>query len=114
MRTYQLTQRDRRFFDQLGFLVLEGVLGKRELAQLNKVVDDLYRQCGGDPVTGRMELRNCMARHPLLLAMAEHRALLPAVVGLLGPDIKLRTSELDVRPPFGWRRWTARPAEPLG
>jgi hypothetical protein len=35
----------------------------------------------------------------LLLAMTDHKKLLPAVVELLGPDIRLRTSELDVRPP---------------
>jgi hypothetical protein len=47
-----------------------------------------------------MELRNCVAGHPLLLAMADHATLLPAIVDLLGADIKLRTSELDVRPPI--------------
>jgi ectoine hydroxylase len=100
MRSYQLTQQDRRLFEEAGFLVLEGVLSKREVGQLTQVIDDLYRRHGGDPGTGRMEVRNCVARHPALLAMADHRTLLPTIVDLLGPDIKLRTSEVDVRPPI--------------
>ncbi|HWB96380.1 MAG TPA: phytanoyl-CoA dioxygenase family protein [Bryobacteraceae bacterium] len=100
MKRYQLTASDRRLFDETGFLVLEGVLSKSELQKLNEAIDGLYADHGGDPVTGRMELRNCVAKHPLLLAMADHLTLLPTIVELLGPDIKLRTSELDVRPPI--------------
>ncbi len=99
MKRYRLTEADRKLFDEAGFLIIEGALSKSELKQLNDVVDDLYRGHPHDPLTGRMELRNCVARHPALLAMADHRTLLPAVVELLGPDIKIRTSELDVRPP---------------
>ncbi|HEX4276120.1 MAG TPA: phytanoyl-CoA dioxygenase family protein [Bryobacteraceae bacterium] len=100
MNTYQLTESNRRLFDETGFLVIEGALSKSELNKLNAAVDGLYRRNQRDRMTGRMELRNCVAKHPSLLAMSDHRKLLPTIVDLLGPDIKLRTSELDVRPPI--------------
>ena len=100
MKRYHFTNSDRQLFDETGFLVVEGILGKDELRTLNDAVDQLYSEHGGDPHTGRMELRNCVAKHPQLLAIVDHHELLPAVVDLLGPDIKLRTSELDVRPPI--------------
>jgi ectoine hydroxylase len=99
MKKYHFTEADRRLFDEAGFLVVEGVLSKSELTKLNGVIDDLYRKHEHDLLTGRMELRNCVAKHPLLLAMVDNRTLLPAIVGLFGPDVRLRTSELDVRPP---------------
>ncbi len=99
MKHFRLTKAERKLFDEAGFLVIEGALSAAELRKLNAAVDDLYARNRHDAVTGRMELRNCVAKHPALLAMADHKTLLPAIVELLGPDIKLRTSELDVRPP---------------
>jgi ectoine hydroxylase-related dioxygenase (phytanoyl-CoA dioxygenase family) len=108
-----LTPRERRQFDEAGFLVREGVLSRTELSALTRVADRLYRRYGGDAHTGRLEVRNAVAHDRLLLQMADHRTLLPAIVDLLGPDIKLRTSELDIRPPvsatagaeIGRHRW---------
>jgi ectoine hydroxylase len=95
-----LTAKQRRAFDETGFLVVENVLKPGELTKLNRVVDRLYTRLGGDDKTGRLELRNCVAHDPALLQMVDHAALLPAIVDLMGPDIKIRTSELDVRPPL--------------
>jgi ectoine hydroxylase-related dioxygenase (phytanoyl-CoA dioxygenase family) len=99
-----LTARQRRQFDEAGFLVFENVLTAAELRTLNRAADLMYARHGGDRTTGRLELRDCVTHHPAFLQMVDHRALLPAVLELLGPDIKIRTSELDIRPPLRRRR----------
>src|SRR5262245_56562303 len=96
----RLSPRQRRQFDDDGFLIVPDILRSKELKALNRVAEALYQQHGGAPITGRMEIRNCVAHDPLLLRMVDHPALLPVVVELLGPDIRVRTSELDVRPPL--------------
>jgi hypothetical protein len=93
-----LTRREWQQFDRDGFLIKPNVLTKDKLVELNRVADRLYRKLGGDPQTGRLEVRNCVTYDPKLLGMVDHPALLPAIVELLGPDIKIRTSELDIRP----------------
>jgi ectoine hydroxylase len=97
---WALTTRQRRQFDEDGFLIRHGVLSRHEIAGLNRVADRLHKRYGGDAHTGRLELRNSVALHGALLRMADHPVLLPSVVELLGPDIKIRTSELDIRPPL--------------
>jgi hypothetical protein len=94
-----LTKAQRRQFDRDGFLIRPNALSRNEVTELNRVADRLYEEHGGDPRTGRLELRNSVAYHRALLQMVDHPALLPAIVELMGPDIKLRTSELDIRPP---------------
>jgi hypothetical protein len=105
-----LTARDRKKFDEEGYLIVPDALTGKQLRALNEAADTLYQKHGGDPVTGRMEIRNCVAHHPLFLEAAVHPALLSFVVGQMGPDIRIRTSELDVRPPLPRRR----PNEKLG
>ena len=95
-----LTPKQRRRFDETGFLVVENVLNPAELKTLNQAVDRIYARLGGDAETGRLEIRNCVAHDPAFLRMVDHGVLLPAIVDLMGPDIKIRTSELDVRPPL--------------
>jgi hypothetical protein len=95
-----LTRAQRRQFDRDGFLIRPNALSRNEVTELNRVAGRLYKEHGGDPLTGRLELRNSVAYHRALLQMVDHPALLPAIVELMGPDIKLRTSELDIRPPL--------------
>jgi hypothetical protein len=45
-----------------------------------------------------VRLRHVVARHPAFLDLLDHPAVLPLVVDVLGPDIQLRGSNLDVRP----------------
>ncbi len=97
---FGLSEADREFFDRTGFLVAPNVLSTDQVGRLTELVDRLYKKNGGDARTGRMELRNCVTHDPMLLEMAAHPAMLSVVVDLLGPNIKLRTSELDVRPPL--------------
>jgi Phytanoyl-CoA dioxygenase (PhyH) len=94
-----LTSKQRELFLATGFLVFENVLNQMELRKLNRVADLLYSRQRANPESRRLEIRNCVARHSALLQMIDHPTLLPVIVDLLGPNIKVRTSELDIRPP---------------
>jgi hypothetical protein len=109
--TRGLTSRQRRQFEETGFLVFENVLTPAELRTLNRAADLMYARHRADRGTGRLELRDCVAHHDAFLRMVDHRALLPAIVDLLGPDIKVRTSELDIRPPLPRGTAVAPPGE---
>ncbi|MBM3281096.1 MAG: phytanoyl-CoA dioxygenase family protein [Candidatus Handelsmanbacteria bacterium] len=44
-------------------------------------------------------MRNVITLHPVFMKIVEHPGMLPLVVDLMGFDIQLRTSHMDVRPP---------------
>ena len=44
-------------------------------------------------------MRNIVALNECFIRMMDHPAMLPLVVDVLGYNIQLRTSHLDVRPP---------------
>jgi ectoine hydroxylase len=96
-----LSDSARHQFDEKGFLIIEEALTTKEVRLLIETVDDIYEQLGGEPETGRLEVRNCVAQHPMLLEMISRRDVLALVVDLLGGNIKIRSSHLDVRPPVG-------------
>lgn len=100
MIRYGLTEEERAYFDEKGFLIVKNALSSREVVALRMVVDELYERFGGEPETGRLEIRNCLLQHPLLLELVERPNLLPLVVNLLGANIKIRSSHLDMRPPL--------------
>jgi ectoine hydroxylase len=109
-----LTQQEREGFDKNGFLIIENALSSVEIAELVAVADDLYGRYEAETGTGRLEIRNCLAQHRSLLNLVTHAKILPVVVGLLGPNIKIRSSHLDIRPPvasesvtnqLGQERW---------
>lgn len=112
---YGLAPEDREYFDQMGFLVAPNVLSKGAVRDLLDAVDEVFRdsdrssQWGSSTLyserheaakSGRKELRNAVARHPLMLELASNPTTLSLVTDLLGPNIKLRTTEVDVRPPM--------------
>ena len=99
-RRYGLTERERASLDEQGFVILEDVLPPGEVAELTTRIDEIYARYGGEPGTGRLEVRNCLAQHPAFLRLVDDPRLLPIVVDLLGPNIKIRSTHLDVRPPL--------------
>eukprot|EP01050_Picozoa_sp_SAG11_P030846 SAG11_NODE_9305_length_924_cov_0.743030_2_plen_183_part_01 len=46
------------------------------------------------------QVRNVLARHDAFLKLIDHPKILPLVVDAIGPDIQIRTSHLDYRPPY--------------
>jgi ectoine hydroxylase len=95
-----LTERERAELDERGFVLLDDVLSPEEVAELAARIDEVHARYGGEPGTGRLEVRNCLAQHPAFLRLVDHPKLLPIVVELLGPNIKIRSTHLDVRPPL--------------
>lgn len=95
-----LTEQERADFHEKGFLILENALSSVEIAELVAVANELYGRYEPEPATGRLEIRNCLAQHRSLLNLVTHPKILPLVVDLLGPNIKIRSSHLDIRPPL--------------
>lgn len=94
-----LTQAEREYFDEHGFIIFENALSPGDVAELTACIDEIYARYGGEPGTGRLEVRNCLSRHPAFLRLVDHPQLLPIIVDVLGPNIKIRSTHLDVRPP---------------
>ena len=101
--TLELTVEQRRQFDEDGFFLVEDALTPDEVEALLVVVDVFYarfaaeRECGPHEA---LQMRNIVAADPLLKEMMKHPRILPLVVDLMGFNIQLRTSHLDVRPPM--------------
>src|SRR5215218_6060131 len=94
-----LTAQERKYFDEKGFIIIKNVLSQHEINDLEIIIDKLGNKFNKDK-NGRMEIRNCVAHHPFLLNLINHQDILPIVVDLLGPNIKIRSSEVDVRSPL--------------
>jgi ectoine hydroxylase len=97
---YSMTALQRKQFDEQGFFIVENALSPDQLDALLGATDELYARYGGRPGSSRLEMRNVVAHHPCLRDLISHRLILPIVVDLLGPNIKIRSTHLDVRPPL--------------
>jgi ectoine hydroxylase len=97
---YGLTQLQRERFEEQGFLIVENALSPDQLKVLEDAVDHLYSEFAGGPEAGHLEMRNVVAHHPVLRDLISHRLILPLIVDLLGANIKMRSTHMDVRPPL--------------
>ncbi len=99
----KLTDEQRKAFDEDGFFLVEGALGDAEIDDLLAVVDKFYVHYAAERELGPQEafqMRNIVAAHPRFKQLMDHPAILPLVVDLMGCNIQLRTSHMDVRPPM--------------
>jgi hypothetical protein len=97
-----LTAEQHRRFQRDGFFVVESVLTTGELDTLLAVVDEAAgaaRRQRGLPEHAPVRVNHIVGRHPAFRRLLDHPAVLPLVVGVLGTNIQLRASNLDVRPP---------------
>ena len=100
--TLMLTTQQRRQFDEDGFFLVEDALSPNEIETLLGVTDELYERYRRERDLGPHEafqMRNIVARDSCFLDLMEHPTMLPLVVDVMGFNIQLRTSHLDVRPP---------------
>jgi hypothetical protein len=84
-----LTRSQVGFYRANGFCVVDGVFDNGVLDRARGIVDELLPSPGRAPA----------APDRVLSELAEHSRLLDAVSQLIGEDIVLRRSELDVKPP---------------
>ncbi len=98
----KLTPEQLQQFDEDGFFLIEEALTPGEVDELLEITDELYERYRKERDLGPHEafqMRNVVARHELFLRLLDHPAMLPVIVDVLGYNIQLRTSHLDVRPP---------------
>lgn len=98
-----LTDEQQRQFDEDGFFLVEDALTPAEIEEMIPVIDDLYAKYYHERNLGphdAFQWRNVVAQHPVFLKLLDHPRILPLVVDVLGYNIQLRTSHLDVRPPI--------------
>ncbi len=101
-KSIAITEEQQRQFDEDGFILIEDALSTTEVETLIEVVDELdtcHRSEKGIGTDEPFQIRNALAHHEELLRLIDHPVLLPLVVDVLGVNIQIRTSHLDVRPP---------------
>lgn len=98
----KLTTEQERQFEEDGFFLVEDALSPAEIAELLGVIDGLYEWYRKERNLGPhdpFQMRNIVALHPVFKTLMDHPGMLPLVVDLMGFNIQLRTSHMDVRPP---------------
>ncbi|HEX2032995.1 MAG TPA: phytanoyl-CoA dioxygenase family protein [Chloroflexota bacterium] len=95
-----LSDEQRRFYHEQGYLVFENVLSPQELAALQAAslrLEDQRRALGGD---SRLAVIHNVALHdPAFMAAARHPFMLGVVSELLGPNLRLQHCKLNWKPP---------------
>ncbi|MBI3959201.1 MAG: phytanoyl-CoA dioxygenase family protein [Chloroflexi bacterium] len=98
-----ITPEQRRQFDEDGFVLIEDALTPGKVAELIQVIDELttrYRNERNLDPQEPFQIRNIVAAHPRFRQMIDHPRILPLVVDVMGVNIQIRTSHMDVRPPM--------------
>jgi hypothetical protein len=98
----KLTPEQEQQFEEDGFFLVEDALSAQEIGELLGVIDELYERYKLERNLGPhdpFQMRNIVALHPVFKKIMDHPGMLPLVVDLMGFNIQLRTSHMDVRPP---------------
>src|SRR5687768_11906024 len=100
----RLTDEQRRDFDEKGYVLIEDFFEpdelKRLLAAIEEVRDRYSADKGVDRESAHFGVRNALAHHEAFLDLVDHPRMLPLVVDVFGWNIQIRTTHLDVRPPY--------------
>ncbi len=98
-----MTPQQARDFDDQGFVVLEEFFDPSELDRLLQAIDDVGELIRAEKELGPEDpfaVRNALAHHEAFLDLIDHPRMLPLVVDAIGWNIQIRTTHLDVRPPY--------------
>ncbi|MCY4655542.1 MAG: phytanoyl-CoA dioxygenase family protein [Gammaproteobacteria bacterium] len=82
-----LTNEEKFLFDLQGFLVIKGVLDPDECARLSRLADSVWPRQEGDGHYRRTG--NVSLWHPEFLNLTDHPKLLPYLIELMGPRLRL-------------------------
>ena len=85
-------------FARDGFVMLRNVLAGEEITALHADIDTLLEE-KGHPIA--LSSFGAAMRFPSVLKLAEHERVLPVVVNLLGYNLQLHLSSLNVKRPVG-------------
>jgi ectoine hydroxylase len=98
-----MTAEQRRSFDEQGFILIEDFFNPAEFDRLLKAIDEVaarVREEKGLSENDPFALRNALTHHPAFLDLIDNPRILPLVVDAIGWNIQIRTTHLDVRPPY--------------
>ena len=102
-------------FDRDGYMIIRGALAPDEVAAARDALDQVYAdaaQAGSLGPDGSMHLLSAVANCPEISGLTDHPATFPYVWSVLGWNIHIYHSHLDVHPPararipfrFGWHQ----------
>ncbi|SVB82653.1 uncharacterized protein METZ01_LOCUS235507, partial [marine metagenome] len=98
-----ISDEQQRQFDDDGFFLVENVLRLDEIDRLLAATDALdtcYRKTQNIGPEQAFQVRNALAQHDEFFRLVDHPVTLPLVVDVIGVNIQIRTSHMDVRPPM--------------
>lgn len=98
-----MTADQQRSWEDDGLIIIEDFFTELELQRLLLAVDrvgDVWRGSNGSDNEAPFAIRNVVAYDDAFLDLVDHPKMLPLVVDAIGPNIQLRTSHLDYRPPY--------------
>ena len=99
-----MTPEQQRCWEEDGLIIIEDFFTAAELQRLLRAVDrvgDVWRGARGSAGSDApFSVRNVVAYDDAFLDLVDHPKMLPLVVDAIGPNIQLRTSHLDYRPPY--------------
>jgi ectoine hydroxylase len=107
-----MTADQRRRFDEDGFVVVPGALDPREVESYAAAVDAAYGRevrAGGTAVDGSLHRLDGVAACPAVAGLVDHPAVFPLVWSVLGWNVHMYHSHVDVHPPppepppYRWR-----------
>jgi ectoine hydroxylase len=98
-----MTAEQRARFDRDGYLIIRGALGPDEVAAASDALDRVYTtaaRAGSLRPGGSMHLLSAVANCPEIAGLTDHPATFPCVWSVLGWNIHIYHSHLDVHPPL--------------
>ncbi|MEN3359141.1 MAG: hypothetical protein V7637_3123 [Mycobacteriales bacterium] len=96
-----LTEQERGAFEREGYIVLRGVLGADEIGRYTGIVDRLYERCrrsGRIADGGALHQLSAVPTCPDLAPLVDHPRVLGPVCSLLGWNVHVYHSHIDVHP----------------
>jgi len=97
-----MTPEQREQFDRNGYLLIRGALSEAEVAHYGAALDQVYaaeRAAARLPEGSAMHLLSAVANCPEAIGLIDHPATFPLVWSVLGWNVHIYHSHLDVHPP---------------
>jgi len=98
-----MTAQQREEFEENGFLVIRGALSESEVAFYNEAIDRVYAaEKAADRLSpeGAMHLLSAVTNCPDAAGLIDHTRTFPLVWSMLGWNVHIYHSHLDVHPPI--------------
>jgi ectoine hydroxylase-related dioxygenase (phytanoyl-CoA dioxygenase family) len=98
-----MTAEQRRSFEEQGFILIENFFSPAEFDRLLRAIDEVGVRVRADKGLAENDpfaLRNALTHHEAFLDLIDNPRILPLVVDAIGWNIQIRTTHLDVRPPY--------------